>query len=79
MEIINITPEELRVAAAELRAKTFDPNGSELFPDPVPGKGALKMAKAYRSIANKFCKLADKLDADKLDAMTFCAAKGVQA
>lgn len=65
MEIINISQEELRVTADTLRY--------------VRALAGDENARAVLVVAAKFEKLADKLDADKLDAMTFCAAKGVQA
>ncbi|PHR67965.1 hypothetical protein [Alcanivorax sp.] len=65
MEIIQITPEELRATAESLRL---------LLPEAVAGSVA-----KIQDVASKYDKLADKLDADRLDAMTFCAAKGVQA
>ena len=75
MDVIKITPEELRITAAELRdAALFLSRG-------FVGEGVKLKAESLRIIAEKYSALADKLDADKLDAMTFCAAKveGVQA
>ena len=80
MKIIQITPEELRVVAVALRDEakfltcSYPLKGG-------PSEGAIKKAESYRITAAKFSELANKLDADKLDAMTFCAAKveGVQA
>lgn len=67
MDIIHITPKELRASALALRL---------MLPDAVGDS-----VKNINAVAHKFDRLADKLDADNLDAMTFCTAKveGVQS
>ncbi|WP_290516887.1 hypothetical protein [Alcanivorax sp.] len=78
MDVIKITPEELRITADELR--TTARLLLEPFPlDAYPGEGALLRAEAYRAAADKFSALADKLEADKREALEFIPAKGVQA
>jgi hypothetical protein len=65
MDVIKITPTELRAVANELLRVESQENAKSW------GRPAM---------ARKFNRLADKLEADNLDALAFCApAKGVQA
>ena len=65
MDVIKITPEELRDTAGALRILLSD-----------AGVGGVGKA---LELAAKYDRLADKLEADKREALEFIPAKGVQA
>lgn len=78
MDVIRITPEELRITAKTLRDEArfvLQHDHSTLS----PSKAIDGMVKTYRAAAGKFSALADKLEADKREALEFIPAKGVQA
>lgn len=65
MDVIRITPEELRATEGALRI---------LLSDGIPAG-----SKQACETAAKYDRLADKLEADKREALEFIPAKGVQA
>jgi|GEM_PF-1103992 len=81
MDVIKITPEELREVAQLIKKECRGwVEGHAHAVDSDDREWCRKKFEKHHAHRMKLVKLADKLEADNLEALAFCApAKGVQA
>lgn len=79
MDVIKITPEELRGMAAAFEQGAILAQNERASGCCSDESVFIEAQRCARSYAGKLHKLADKLEADKREALEFIPAKGVQA